>query len=467
MNRAAIVALALCGLTSLAIWASVPALGPLRGLSLLDYLPRYFAAFALYLGAILIIFRALCPRNLVSWTSPLIFLFALLFRLPLLSSSPSLSDDVYRYIWDGRVQNAGLNPFAHRVDSPALDPLDTPNRALVNNPQMASPYLPVAQIMFAVVYRLAPESTLAFQIAAMLFDLLTGLLLMLALKGLNQPPEWALLYLWNPLVVVEFAHGAHVDALMNMLIMAGLWTNSVSRIPYRVSPFTSPILMGLATLVKPIPALVVVALAPQWGWRRLAVYGGTVLAGLAFYSGAGWGLVGPIEAGTGLFGAIRIFLAWWRFNGGFYHWLEVLITGYQTEGAVPVGTPGIETAKATSAMMLLMVLAIVFWRARRKPSPALWLIPVAAYLLLTPTVHPWYVAPLVALLPLCIAGPVGSWPYLSPWLYFSASVALSYLTYLDSLNLRETDFVRQWEYFPLYALLLLSVFWPKRAIEKT
>src|SRR3989304_3084572 len=97
--------------------------------------------------------------------------------------------------------------------------------------------------------------------------------------------------------------------------------------------------------------------------------------------------------GTGLFGALRIYLARWNFNGGLYHWLEALVTGYDTEGAVPPGTPGIEIAKAISGIALLAVLGIVFlksWRRRDADGSHLWPIPLVAYLLLTPTVHPWY-----------------------------------------------------------------------------
>jgi hypothetical protein len=451
-GKLAIAALIICGLASLALWASVPGLGPLRGLSLLDYLPRYFALFALYLAAFLIFSRTLPHPH----TPKLIFLFALLFRLPLLTTPPTLSDDVYRYLWDGNVQNAGVNPYAHRVDSPALDGLATPTRALVNNPQMASPYLPAAQIVFAVVYRLFPELVTAFQVVAMLFDLATGLLIMALLRRLGRQPAWAIVYLWNPLIVAEFAHGAHIDALMVMLMMGGLlaMTNEryfVLRITYSV---LSPLLLGLATLVKPIPILLLPILLPRWGWKRTAIYGLTVFVGLAVYSGAGWGLTTPLDAGTGLFGATRLYLSRWNFNGGLYHWLEVFVTGYKTEGAVPTGTPGIETAKMICAGLLLVILVVVFWRSKQLPTTEaakLWIAPIFAYLLLTPTVHPWYLAPLIALLPFSL---FPCFPVSLSSLYLSTSISLSYLTYLDPLNLRETEFVRRWEYWPVYGLLL-------------
>jgi hypothetical protein len=483
VNRPALAALTICGLAASVIWATVPALSPLRGLPLLDYLPRYFAVFALYLGAIVILFRLHTYTPTPASRLPLlalIWLFALLFRLPLLTRPPTLSDDVYRYIWDGRVQNAGVNPYAYRVDSPALDHLATPSRVRVNNPQMASPYLPVAQIAFAAVYRLAPESPAAFQIAAAAFDLLTSLLVMLILRQRGQPLTWVLIYLWNPLVVVEFAHGAHVDALMTMLMMAALAADGRY-------PKAGPVILGLATLVKPVPIFLLPALLPHWGSKRAAIFVGTVILGLFPYVGAGLGLTADVGAGTGIVGAARIYLEYWNFNGGLYHWLEVWIAGYRTEGAVPHGTPGVQMARALCGLALLLALGVVFCRAwkLRAPQPLrdgalhairesrLWVISLGAYFLLAPTFNPWYLAPVIALLPLCAAASpqvTGDWSVVTghwllftlPWLYLSASVALSYLTYLDPLNLRETEFVRRWEYLPLYALLALAALWPRR-----
>ena len=107
--------------------------------------------------------QGVAPRSRVGL---IVIGFALLFRVALVATTPpTLSDDVYRYIWDGRVSNAGTSPYAHAVDSPDLDWLESSLRGKVNHAWMASPYLPTAQALFSVVYRLAPESPLAFQLA--------------------------------------------------------------------------------------------------------------------------------------------------------------------------------------------------------------------------------------------------------------------------------------------------------------
>ena len=234
----------------------------------------------------------------------LIWVLAVLFRVTLLfTTPPTLSSDVYRYIWDGRMANAGVNPYAHIVDSPLLDRFDSPQRSLVNHSWMASPYLPAAQVFFAAVYRLGPDSPLAFQIAAVLLDLLTGWLVTDLLRQLGLPGARALIYLWNPLVVVEFAHGAHVDALMICLMMAVFWALVVrasvarrSRL-WRLASAVSVVTLAAATLTKGLPVLLLPVVARRLGWRQTVVTLGLVIAAcVPFALGAGWGLVAPSMA---------------------------------------------------------------------------------------------------------------------------------------------------------------------------
>jgi hypothetical protein len=412
----------------------------------------------------------------------LILSLAILFRATLLfTTPPTLSDDVYRYIWDGRLMNAGVNPYAHAVESPLLDRFDSPQRHLVNNSWMASPYLPAAQALFAAVYRIAPDRPLAFQLAAVLFDLLTGWLVSDLLSRLGLPQARALIYLWNPLVIIEFAHGAHVDALMICLMMAAFWALVATR-----SKLPSVVTLAAATLTKGLPALLLPVVARRWGWRRTIVYAGLIIAAcLPFALGAGWGLTGPLD-GQGLFGALRIYAAHWNYNGGLYHWLEVWLSGYRTPGAVPpeiVGWGPIRAARLIVAVILGLVLIAVWWKGpvlslskgrqcdddrsaeRSRRSLALLrlaVVPLAAYLVLATTVHPWYVTLIIPLLPFLLpqkGGASRSGRFLLPWLTFSAVVPLSYLTYLDPANLREYDLVRLVEYVPLYLLLVWSA-WP-------
>jgi hypothetical protein len=439
------------------------------GMALLVDLPRHLVPFLVLYGLAYLTYAVAVWRLLrrPDGRRRLILIVALgvLFRaLLLLASPPTLSTDVYRYIWDGRLANAGINPYAHAVDSPLLDPFEASQRALVDHSWMATPYLPTAQAFFAVVYRLAPDSPLAFQVAAALLDLLAGVLVIDLLRRLGLSRVRSLIYLWNPLVIVEFAHGAHVDALMIFLMVAALWALVVVR-----SRILSVIALTAATLTKGLPLLLLPVVVRRWRWHRAVLYAGLVIAVcVPFALGAGWGLAGPLD-GEGLFGALRIYADQWNYNSGVYHWLEVLLSGYRTPGAVPleaVGRAPIIAAKSIVTISLGLVLVFVWSKGREGQDDLsllrLALIPLAAYLLLATTVHPWYVTLIIPLLPFLPSRPGSSSKtgrFLVPGLLFPAAVALSYLTYLDPDNLREYTLIRLLEYIPLYAALVWAA-WP-------
>jgi hypothetical protein len=459
--------LAVLGLVMELCFVGMAYLGDLRQQTL-PFLGLYAATFVCYGLAVLGSLRQPERRRALFW----IWGLALAFRVTLLFTTPALSDDVWRYVWDGRLANAGVSPYGLPVDSPLLDAYDSPQRTLVNNNWMASPYLPVAQVLFAAVYRLAPDNALAFQLVAVLFELLTGVLVMDLLRRLEMPRTRVLIYLWNPLVVVEFAHGAHVvDALMIFLMMAALWALIAlsSATAYTRSRLLSAVTLAGATLTKALPALLLPVVGPRWGWRYLLLYVGLVLAvATAFAMGPGWGLMGPLD-GTGLFGAIRIYAAYWNYNGGLYHWLEVLLSGYPTPGAVPVEVVGpgpIRAAKLTSLGVLGLVLVAVWHRSRRCEDDLAFLrlaaAPLTAYLLLATTVHPWYLSLIVPFFPFLTPRHLEERKisrYLLPGIYATAVVALSYLTYLDPAFPREYDAVRLVEYVPLYLMLIWAA-WP-------
>jgi alpha-1,6-mannosyltransferase len=386
-------------------------------------------------------------------TLSLVVGLAVLFRLALLfTTPPTLSGDVYRYIWDGRLSNAGVSPYAHAVDSTLLDPFDSLQRELVNNKWMASPYLPAAQALFAAVYRLC--------------DLLTGWMVVDLLRRLGLPRQRSLIYFWHPLVVVEFAHGAHVDAWMICLMMAALWAPIALR-----SRRLSAVALAAATLTKGLSVMLLPVLARRWRWPAIFLYVGLIAAALLpFGLAAGWGVSVPPK-GEGLLGALLVYGAYWNYNSGLYHWLEVFFSGYPTPNPVPqevVGWLPIYLAKIVMALGLGGILLLVWRKSRRLDT---WLgllrlavVPLAAYLLLATTVHPWYATWIVPLLPFLgqvasrrrDAGP--SWRYFWAMLYFSLVVPLSYLSYLDPTRPRESALVRAVEYVPVFVLLLWAVY---------
>ena len=116
----------------------------LRGQDLLIFLLLFSLAGIIYLFSVLQVLRKTFPISIIWGT-------AILVRVIVVVINPSLSDDVYRYIWDGHLLHQNINPYAEAVNSPRLDPFTTTLRQKVNHPEMASPYLPIAQVYFWLI----------------------------------------------------------------------------------------------------------------------------------------------------------------------------------------------------------------------------------------------------------------------------------------------------------------------------
>ena len=411
----------------------------------------YALAFGGYLLALIWVEKRREASLSIIWSA------AILFRLLLLFTVPTLSDDIYRYLWDGHVAINGVSPYAYPIDAPNLDHLDVPIRALANNRWMASPYMPTAQLLFSGLTSLFPLRPIFLQITMVAFDLLAGLLIARLLVLAGHFPHWVIIYLWSPLVIVEVAHSGHIDALMVFLMLTAIWATFSPR----QGPFTTwlgPIALALATLTKILPMILLPILFWRWRWRQLFLFGLlTIGLLLPFGMVSGWGLTGPLD-GTGLFGALRIYSDQWNFNSGLFHWFEANLL--PAVGVIEANT----WAKRLVLVILLLVLGLVGWAGRRTTgilaNLRLMSIPFMAYILLTTTVHPWYLLILMVFLPFLAPAPHESpwrWLILAPWLYLSGAVALSYITYINPLDFREYEWVRNSEWLPTLALLTLTI----------
>jgi hypothetical protein len=218
----------------------------------------------------------------------------------------------------------------------------------------------------------------------------------------------------------------------------------------------SPLLLALGTLTKLLPALLLPVLFWLWSWRQRVLFGLLViLLLLPFGWQSGWGLSGELD-GRGVFGAIRIYASHWYFNSGPIYWLA---TWLEKQGA----TEPVWLVKNAAAALLFLLSAAVWLlaRTRSQPRPALRLmsLPLIGYVLLTPTLHPWYLLMLLAFLPfLTPAKNESPWLWLlpMPWIYLSGALIFSYLTYRDPLNFGELEWVRQLEWLPTLTLLILA-----------
>ena len=196
-------------------------LGDLR-VHMPGFLVAFVAAFILYGIATILVLKmnARPARRLII----AIFGIALILNALLVFTSPSLSDDMYRYVWDGRVQAQGISPYSYAPDDLELFGLrDRSVWRFINRKSVVTVYPPAAELLFALSWRIRPDSVRWFQALAAGMALLAGALLIGLLRDLNRSPTRVLIYLWSPLLIFETAHAAHLDGLILPLLVGAWW----------------------------------------------------------------------------------------------------------------------------------------------------------------------------------------------------------------------------------------------------
>jgi hypothetical protein len=406
----------LCGLALQATYLRIAQLGDLRQHAE-AFLAYFSLAFLVYLGLVWVVRRA-APRLMQPprWLLIGVTLGAVAFRLTLLGLSPTLSDDVYRYVWDGRVQQAGINPYRYAPDDPALRALRDESWGFINHKDIPTVYPPLMQLAFRLGAWMAP--TVLMQKAVFLAcDLAIVVLLVVLLPRWGASPFMSLIYAWHPLVVVEVAASGHNDPLGVLLLLLGLAFWHGRRRAMGTAVFALSFLSKFTTLL----------LWPFYAVRArklLLVFLAVVLIG----SLPCWG---SPHFRPGLWHYARP----WEFNSSLYHVLNAWL-----------GNPFL--------VRLLGALAVIAtgWivAARHDDVTGYTLVVIQAAILVTPVLEPWY---LLWLIPLLCLRP--SWM----WLVFSGLVAASYLALVRFAQegiWAMPAWVRWVEYAPLYAVLLVK-----------
>lgn len=391
-----------------------------------SFLLHFFLLFTLYLAAVWYAFR---ERADSLSTIPMLVAFSIVFRALLLWTQPVLSDDIYRYVWDGRVQAAGLNPYLHPPEAKQLSHLrDDTIYPRINRPWARTIYPPGAQWFLRGIYAARPDSVLFLKGVIVAFDLLTILLLVRLLRMLKLPAGRAILYAWNPLVVFELAGSGHLDGLTLPLLLLSLlfWE--------RRRDGWAGVSLGVAAAIKLYPALLTPPLVRRHGPRPLLA--GAIVVGLLYLPYV-W------TAGQGVLGFLPQYLSdpGERFNSG-------------PGGLVAYGL-GLLTTQPTQVAYGILALALLAVSLRGTRTEEKWLDATVAEVLLlygtfitfAQTVHPWY---LLWVLPLLVIRPSVS------WLYLSGAIAISYVKYTDD-HLRMPLWAGLLEYLPFYLLALVAL----------
>ncbi|MCA1663792.1 MAG: glycosyltransferase 87 family protein, partial [Myxococcales bacterium] len=283
MRRSALIT-GLAGAAVVALtWAAIATSRGLPG-TLPRHLLLYMAAGLTWLAAAFVTERLAPSRGQLI----VIAFVALALRVPAWLSPPAHSDDIHRYVWDGKVQRAGVNPYRFAPDAAELSSLRDANWARINNRSLPTIYPPLAEAAFA-----ACPSLGAWKLLVAVGDAAVALLLYMGLADRRRVVLWA----WSPLVVIELALNGHVDALGVALLVGGLvaWQ--------RGRRAAAGALVAAAAAVKLLP---IVALA---GMRsRKALIAAAIVAVVLALPYA--------TAGTRMAGSLGEYSRRWRVNDG-------------------------------------------------------------------------------------------------------------------------------------------------------
>lgn len=360
-----------------------------------------------------------------------------------------LSDDLWRYLWEGRIQLEGYNPF---VDAPAeLADLGRgdPVWERMNNREISAAYPPVGQLFLRLLASF-DLGIVGVRRAFGLMDLATFFALSFALRWSGRDPRRAIVHGLCPLSIVEFCVEGHNDALAIFFLVAALAL--LVRGPR--ARIASAATMGLAIASKYLP----VVLLP-WMWRRARL--GYVVCACVFVL-ASFALFWPgVDRLSELFAGLGEYGARWRHNDSAFALIRAATAGVQEwarEAGVDVWWATAHedrVAKIPLALIFVSGLAVIFVRIK---SPARAFVSILLLLFAcTPTLHPWYVCWIV---PVLAFRPHPAGFALVAMCSFSYHVLARYHGG-DGQWVEETSW-KLVEYLPFYAMLVLAIFLPKK-----
>ncbi|MEO5953364.1 MAG: hypothetical protein ABIQ44_12935 [Chloroflexia bacterium] len=361
------------------------------------YVALFAGLFALYLLACYLVLGAGSALP-VKPTLLLVGVVSVAARALLVPAPPTLSNDVYRYVWDGRVMAFGVSPYKYSPNAPQLAGLHSPgyDRDLwqyINRKNAITIYPAGAEMFYAGVYGIAPDSVTVMKGAMVVVDLASCAALALLLGLLRMPPARAIVYAWSPLPIIEFGSSGHVEALSVFWTLLALITGVLAirrygaGLQHRFTTLTllASVCLGAAMLIKLIPALLLVGWFRRFGWR-LAVMSAVVFGVVSIIFIEAWG------------GYVSPFLATYigneESNAPLYYILKYGV-------ASPLGIPDGAVRLLLGGALVFSALYILALRERGEYDfIGKSFLLVATYLFLATSAHAWYATWLLLFVPL-------------------------------------------------------------------
>lgn len=377
-----------------------------------------------------------------------VIILAGLMRLFLLPLSPELTDDVYRYLWDGKMQHEGINPYRFAPNDPRLAQYwDRMEFEEMNSPAFFTAYLPVTQVGF-YLSTFFDDWRWNYYLLKFLFAIAEFLTVLILARFLS--PKQLILYAWHPLILVEFAGQAHSEALMLPLLAAMCYA-------FYQNKATQAIIWGsLAVGTKLYPVFFLPFLLNRIGWKK-----------------AGWGFLIALimflpywipEFVPNFFSSLKLYTQWFEFGAGLYLGMkEAALLWFQADLSKEIG-PFLQS------IFFFMVFLLFYWDIKNRTTEfeepshqqefqsflQICYLILTVYLLTATTVHPWYLSGIFLFHAIISKNSSLSWH----WIWVGLTLPFTYLFYTEGSY-------HFWVYLTWAGWLLLLLLSPFISKEKS
>ncbi len=372
-----------------------------------EFIALALAAGVFYLIAVYLVER-FRPRG---WCLLIVLAGAVAFRLAALPAPPPLSDDIYRYQWEGRAVRAGINPYTVTPSSPGLAWLEDPEHRILTGRSTAAVYPPVAELALSWV-----RSVPGYKRLFTLFDLASVLVLLLLLNLKGEPLSRVVTYAWNPGVVISFALCGHHDSLPILTLLAANLFIIGGR------PVLSIAFLALSFLSKLFAGALLPLFLRRTRWSLATVFGALVLLGYLPFA----------SAGPRLWQGLGDFARGWESNDSLFRLFRLA---------------GNNQAQAELISFTLLA-GLIATSAKRRMEPLRATLSILAGLLfLSPDAFPWYFTWFVPFL--CFYSE-------PPLLLASVTSVLGYapvVAYAAGQLYKDSPFILALKYLPVYLWL--------------
>ena len=381
------------------------------------------------------------------WNFKFLLFAGLVFRIIFLFALPNLSQDFYRFIWDGELVASGMNPYLFSPDEIIAGAVSIPENGATLHENMGglsarnySNYPPLNQILFALATILGYKSILGSVISMRLIIILADIGVFIygrkLLKNLNKSPHLIFWYFLNPLIIIELTGNLHFEGVMIFFFIAAMYLLTVNKW------MVAAVLMAMSIQLKLIPLLFLPLFFRFFTWQKaLVFYGiiglGCVLIFLPFYS--------P-EFTDHYLKTLGLWFSNFEFNAGIYNALKAIAAQFEIRPWNLIKSYG----KITPFIVIVACMVLAFTRKRASLTSVLWamLWVLSIFYFLSATVHPWYIIFLV------ILSLFTDYRYPLVW---SALVFLSYSAYASE-GYKEELWLIFIEYIVVFAFMFYEIF---------